>query len=86
MPKTGKRVQHGEEEEEGSRVKYGKVWGTGRRVKKSQQESSVNDRRNLISKIHKSSAEVSSTMHTKEPSVQVNTDLLLEKEWIDPSC
>lgn len=63
-----------------SRVKYGKVWATGRRVKKSQQESSLDDRGNLISKIHKSSSEGSCTMDTMGPSVRVNTDLLLATE------
>lgn len=51
---------------ENLRVKYGKVWGTGRQVKKSQQESSVDDRRNLVSKMHKSLREGSGTMSTKE--------------------
>lgn len=55
----------------------GKFGERGRRVKKSQQESSLDDRRNLISKIHKSSAEGSSIMGTKEASVKVNIDLLL---------
>lgn len=58
-------------------LNMGKFGERGRRVKKSQQESSLDDRRNLISKIHKSSAEESSIMGTKGASVKVNIDLLL---------
>lgn len=61
----------------GPELKMGKFGERGRQVKKSQQESSLDDRRNLISKIHKSSSEGSCTMGTKEASVRVNTDLLL---------
>lgn len=60
-----------------SALNMGKFGERGRRVKKSQQESSLDDRRNLISKIHKSSAEGSSIMGTKGASVKVNIDLLL---------
>lgn len=60
----------------GPALNMGKFGERGQRVKKSQQESSPDDRRNLISKIHKSSAEGSSIMGTKEASVKVNTDLL----------
>lgn len=54
--KPNKKKRAGRLERKGGtvRVKYGKVWGTGRQVKKSQQESSVDDRRNLGSKMHKS--------------------------------
>ena len=48
-----------EEEELGGRgaaLNMGKFGERGRRVKKSQQESSLDDRRNFISKIHKSPA------------------------------
>lgn len=67
-------------------LNMGKFGERGRRVKKSQQESSLDDRRNLISKIHKSSVEGSSIMGTKEASVKVNIDLLLAIKWIGPSC
>lgn len=60
-------------------LNMGKFGERGRRVKKSQQESSLDDRRNLISKIHKSSAEGSSIMGTKGVSVKVNIDLLLDR-------
>lgn len=60
-------------------LNMGKFGERGRRVKKSQQESSLDDRRNLISKIHKSSAEGSSIMGTKGASVKVNIDLLLDR-------
>lgn len=67
-------------------LNMGKFGERGRQVKKSQQESSLDDRRNLISKIHKSSSEGSRIMGTKEVSVRVNTDLLLAIKWIGPSC
>lgn len=67
-------------------LNMGKFGERGRRVKKSQQESSLDDRRNLISKIHKSSSEGRRIMGTKEASVRVNTDLLLAIKWIGPSC
>lgn len=67
-------------------LNMGKFGERGRQVKKSQQESSLDDRRNLISKIHKSSSEGSRIMGTKEASVRVNTDLLLAIKWIGPSC
>jgi len=55
----------------------GKFGERGHQVKKSQQESSLDDRRNLISKIHKSSSEGRRIMGTMEASVGVNSDLLL---------
>lgn len=64
----------------------GKFGEQGRQVKKSQQESSLDDRRNLISKIHKSPSEGRRIMGTIEASVRVNTDLLLATKWIGPSC
>lgn len=67
-------------------LNMGKFGERGRRVKKSQQERSLDDRRNLISKIHKSSSEGSRIMGTKEASVRVNTDLLLAIKWSGPSC
>lgn len=70
----------------GPALNMGKFGERGRQVKKSQQESSLDDRRNLISKIHKSSSEGSRIMGTKEASVRVNTDLLLAIKWIRPSC
>lgn len=70
----------------GPALNMGKFGERGRRVKKSQQESSLDDRRNLISKIHKSPSEGRRTMGTKEASVRVNTDLLLAMKWIGPSC
>lgn len=70
----------------GPALNMGKFGERGRRVKKSQQESSPDDRRNLISKIHKSSSEGRRTMGTKGASVRVNTDLLLAIKWIGPSC
>lgn len=70
----------------GPALNMGKFGERGRQVKKSQQESSLDDRRNLISKIHKSSTEGSRTMDTKEASVRVNIDLLLAIKWIGPSC
>lgn len=57
----------------GPALNMGKFGQRGQRVKKSQQESSLDDRRNLISKIHKSSSEGSRIMGTKEASVRVNT-------------
>lgn len=62
--------------EAGGRVaalNMGKFGEWGRRVKKSQQESSLDDRRNLISKIHKSSSEDRRIMGTMGASVRVNT-------------
>lgn len=70
----------------GPALNMGKFGERGRQVKKSQQESSLDDRRNLISKIHKSSSEGRRTMRTKEASVRVNTHLLLPIKWIGPSC
>lgn len=70
----------------GPALNMGKFGERGRRVKKSQQESSPDDRRNLISKMHKSSSEGRRTMGTKGASVRVNTDLLLAIKWIGPSC
>lgn len=70
----------------GPALNMGKFGERGRRVKKSQQESSLDDRRNLISKIHKSPSEGRRTMRTKEASVRVNTDLLLGIKWIGPTC
>lgn len=61
----------------GPALNMGKFRERGRKVKKSQQESSLDDRRNLISKIHKSSSEGRRIMDTMEASVRVNTDLLL---------
>lgn len=70
----------------GPALNMGKFGEPGQRVKKSQQESSADDRRNLISKMHKSSSEGRRTMGTKGASVRVNTDLLLPIKWIGPSC
>lgn len=67
-------------------LNMGKFGERGRRVKKSQQESSLDDRRNLISKIHKSSSEGRRRMGTMEASVRVNIVLLLAIRWIGPSC
>lgn len=67
-------------------LNMGKFGEQGQWVKKSQQESSLDDRRNLISKIHKSSSEGRHIMGTKEASVRVNTVLLLAIKWIRPSC
>lgn len=75
-----------EGEAAGPALNMGKFGERGRRVKKSQQESSLDDRRNLISKIHKSSSEGRRIMGTKEASVRVNTDLLSAIKWIGPSC
>lgn len=75
-----------EGEAAGPALNMGKFGERGRQVKKSQQESSLDDRRNLISKIHKSSSEGSRIMGTKEASVRVNTDLLLAIKRIGPSC
>lgn len=72
--KEKKKLREGEA---AAALNMGKFGERGRRVKKSQQESSLDDRRNLISKIHKSSSEGSRIMGTKEASVRVNTDLLL---------
>lgn len=58
-------------------LNMGKFGEQGQWVKKSQQESSLDDRRNLISKIHKSSSEGRRIMGTMEASVRVNTVLLL---------
>lgn len=79
-------VDGGGGEAAGPALNMGKFGERGRQVKKSQQESSLDDRRNLISKIHKSSSEGSRIMGTKEASVRVNTDLLLAIKWIGPSC
>lgn len=81
-----KKLMGGGGEAVGPALNMGKFGERGRRVKKSQQESSLDDRRNLISKIHKSSSEGSRIMGTKEASVRVNTDLLLAIKWIGPSC
>jgi len=54
---------------EGPALHMGKFGERGQRVKKSKQESSLDDRRNLISKIHKSSSEGRHIMGTKEASV-----------------
>lgn len=70
----------------GPALNMGKFGERGRKVKKSQQESSLDDRRNLISKIHKSPSEGRRIMGTMEASVRVNTDLLLAIKWIGPSC
>lgn len=67
-------------------LNMGKFGERGEQVKKSQQESSLDDRRNLISKIHKSSSEGRRIMGTMEASVSVNTVLLLAIKWIRPSC
>lgn len=64
----------------------GKFGERGQRVKKSQQESSLDDRRNLISKIHKSSSEGRRIMRTKEASVRVNTVRLVHIRWIGTTC
>lgn len=70
-----------EQEEESGRafpaLNMGKFRERGHRVKKSQQESSLDDRRNLISKIHKSSSEGRRTMGTMGPSVRVNTHFVV---------
>lgn len=58
-------------------IKYGKVWRQGQGVNKSQQESRLNDRRNLISKIHKSAWEGSSRIDRKEVTVGVNIHLVI---------
>lgn len=79
-------VKGGVEGAAGPALNMGKFGERGQRVKKSQQESSADDRRNLISKMHKSSSEGRRTMGTKGASVQVNTDLLLAIKWIGPSC
>lgn len=70
----------------GPALNMGKFGERGRQVKKSKQESSLDDRRNLISKIHKSSSEGRRIMGTKEASVRVNTGFLLAIKWIGPSC
>lgn len=70
----------------GPALNMGKFGERGRKVKKSQQESSLDDRRNLISKIHKSPSEGRRIMGTMEASVRVNTNLLLAIKWIGPSC
>lgn len=82
----GRAEEVGGGEAAGPALNMGKFGERGRQVKKSQQESSLDDRRNLISKIHKSSSEGSRIMGTKEASVRVNTDLLLAIKWIGPSC
>lgn len=81
----GRAEEVGGEEAAGPALNMGKFGERGRQVKKSQQESSLDDRRNLISKIHKSSSEGRRIMGTMEASVRVNTDLLAIK-WIRPSC
>lgn len=75
----GSAEEVGGEEAAGPALNMGKFGEQGRQVKKSQQESSLDDRRNLISKIHKSSSEGRHIMGTKEASVGVNTDLLAIK-------